>query len=89
MAREESLDCLLNLLGTPMHRAQVRKVILQLIEDDDTIISTTTFDKIDRILGIDREFGKQVIAYLATKGSQPAISERAQRLARREGITVT
>lgn len=88
MARQESLDCLLNLLGSPLHRAQVREVIWQLIKDDDAIIPTGTFDKIERILAIDRELGEQVIAYLATRGSQPAILERVQRVASREGITV-
>jgi len=88
MAREESLDCFLNMLRSPLHAARVREVIWKLIKDDDAIIPTTTFDKIERILAIDRELGEQVIAYLAASGSQPTILERAQRLARREGITV-
>lgn len=55
MARERSVDFLINMLARPNEKAKAEEVFLALISDPDEIIRVTTFDKAETLKG-NREF---------------------------------
>lgn len=83
VAKHDSLDCLCILLGLSTAKERAKVVIWRLLRDEDDIIRMTTFDKIDRILSIDRSFGMEIVSYLCTNEANSILKERASVVAER------
>ena len=65
IAREDSLDCLLVLLGIPECCERIMSIIASMVIDQDDIIRTTVFDKIDNIMDADPAFAYAIAEYVA------------------------
>lgn len=85
MAKEDSLDCLTILLKYKAHAERSKGMIRRLVNDSDEIISITTFDKIERILDVDADFGRDIVAEVLKKATHPKLIERARIIKARQG----
>ncbi len=79
IAKENCISRLLKLLKNPKYNIEVKDVIWSLLKDDDEIIRITTFDKIDEIFDIDRDFAKKIDEYLINNEKNEELKERALR----------
>jgi len=80
IANERSLECLVMLLKNRKHRNSIRKIIWKLISDNDDIIRITTFDKIDNILDVDKDYGLKIIKHLIENEVNTVLLNRAKRV---------
>lgn len=80
IAKEDSVDCLLDILRNKRLREKAKTIIWRLIKDSDDIIRIATFDKIEKILDIDRELGKEIVVYVANNDPDPILRRRSGNL---------
>lgn len=85
IAKEDSVECLITLLRDRRHSEKAKEIIWKLINDKDDIIRLATFDKIEKILEIDNEFGKKILQHIIKNNRHPKLVERAKTLTRRNG----
>ena len=78
MAKEDSLDCLVILLRYETHAQKAKSMIRRLVKDSDNIIKITAFDKIENILDVDMNFGRDVVEEVLLTATHPKLVERAQ-----------
>jgi len=83
IAKEDSVECLITLLRDRRHSEKAKEIIWKLINDEDDIIRLATFDKIEKILEIDNEFGKKILQHIIKNNHHPKLVERAKTLIRR------
>lgn len=83
IAKERSLECLVIMLKNRKHRDNVKKIIWKLIFDPDDIIRITTFDKIDNILDVDKQYGLKIINHIIKQERNNILSSRAKRVLER------
>jgi hypothetical protein len=83
IAKEDSIECLITLLRDRIHSEKAKEIIWKLINDEDDIIRLATFDKIEKILEIDNEFGKKILQHIIKNNRHPKLVERAKTLMRR------
>lgn len=84
IAKEDSVGCLIELLQDKRHFEKSKEVIWKLINDEDDIIRLATFDKVEKILDIDTEFGKKILQHVIEKNRHSKLVERAKTLMRRK-----
>lgn len=84
MAKEDSLDCLTTLLKYKAHVDRARNIIRKMVNDKDDIISITAFDKIEGILDIDADFGRNIVEEVLNKATHPKLLERARIISERK-----
>ncbi len=80
LAKERSLDCLVMLLKIKSLKTRVKEIIWKLIKDNDDIIRITTFDKIDNISDVDKEFALKIIRHISKNESNIILKDRAKRV---------
>lgn len=80
IAKELSLKCLVLLLKNRNYRNKANEIIWKLINDNDDIIRITTFDQIDNILDVDKDFGFQIIDYLSKNEKNEKLLNRVNRM---------
>lgn len=83
IAKEDSVECLITLLRDRRHSEKAKEIIWKLSNDEDDIIRLATFDKIEKILEIDNEFGKKILQHIIKNNRHPKLVERAKTLLRR------
>ncbi|MHA2219057.1 MAG: hypothetical protein ACXACY_24320 [Candidatus Hodarchaeales archaeon] len=79
IAKEQSLECLVLLLKNKNYRDRAKNIIWKLVKDYDDIIRITTFDKVDNILDIDKEFGLKIFEYLLSNEKNHMLMDRVKR----------
>lgn len=84
IAKEDSVECLISLLRGKQLCEKAKNMIWKLINDEDYIIRLATFDKIEKILDIDSEFGSKILQHVIEKNRHPKLVERAKNLLRRD-----
>jgi hypothetical protein len=84
IAKEDSVECLISLLQDRRLSEKTKETIWKLITDEDDIIRLATFDKIEKILDIDNEFGKRILKHIIEKNRHSKLVERAKALLRRD-----
>lgn len=84
IAKEDSVECLISLLRNKQLCEKAKNIIWKLINDEDLIIRLATFDKIEKILNIDSEFGSKILQHVSEKNRHPKLVERAKNLLRRD-----
>lgn len=80
IAKEDSVDCLIDILRDKRLREKAKTIIWRLIKDSDGIIRIATFDKIEKIIDIDHELGKEIVVYVANSDPDPILRRRAENL---------
>jgi len=80
IAKEDSVDCLIEILRDKRLYEKAKVIIWRLIKDLDVIIRIATFDKIERILDVDKELGKEIIIYVAENDPDQKLRLRAENL---------
>jgi len=83
IAKEDSVECLIDLLRDRRLSEKAKDIILRLINDKDDIIRLATFDKIEKIIDVDREFGRKLLQNIVDKNRHPKLVERAKNLLKR------
>lgn len=83
IAKEDSVECLIILLRDRKLFEKAKKIIWKLTNDEDEIIRLATFDKMEKILEIDNEFGKKILQHIIKNNRHPKLVERAKTLMRR------
>lgn len=83
IAKEDSVECLISLLRDRRNFEKAKKITWKLINDEDDIIRLATFDKIEKILEIDNDFGKKILQHIIKNNRHPKLVERAKTLTRR------
>ncbi|MBT9164930.1 MAG: hypothetical protein DDT23_00941 [candidate division WS2 bacterium] len=83
IAKEDSVGCLIELLQNKRHFEKSKEVIWKLINDEDDIIRLATFDKVEKVLDIDSEFGNKILQHVIEKNRHPKLVERAKTLMKR------
>ena len=84
IAKEDSVECLISLLRGKQLCEKAKNIIWKLINDEDYIIRLATFDKIEKILDINSEFGSKIIQHVIEKNRHPKLVERAKNLLSRD-----
>jgi len=84
IAKEDSVECLISLLQDRRLSEKAKETLWKLINDEDDIIRLATFDKIEKILDIDNEFGIKVLKHVVERNRHPKLVERAETLLRRD-----
>lgn len=84
IAKEDSVECLISLLQDRRLSEKAKETIWKLVNDEDDIIRLATFDKIEKILDIDTEFGRRILKHIIEKNRHPKLVERAETLLRRD-----
>lgn len=84
IAKEDSVECLISLLRGKQLCEKAKNMIWKLINDEDYIIRLATFDKIEKILDINSEFGSKILQHVIEKNRHPKLVERAKNLLRRD-----
>lgn len=84
IAKEDSVECLISLLRNKQLCEKAKNIIWKLINDEDYIIRLATFDKIEKILDINSEFGSKIIQHVIEKNRHPKLVERAKNLLSRD-----
>ncbi len=80
IAKEDSVDCLIDVLHDKNLCEKAKAIIWRLIRDLDGIIRIATFDKIEKILDVDKEFGDEIIVYVAENDPYQKLRLRAENL---------
>ena len=83
IAKKDSVECLITLLRDKRLFEKAKKIIWELTNDEDDIIRLVTFDKIEKILEIDNEFGKKILQHIVKNNRHPRLLERVKILMRR------
>ncbi|MEW6608904.1 MAG: hypothetical protein AB1414_15910 [bacterium] len=84
IAKEDSVECLIGLFRDRKHSEKAKKIIWRLIKDEDDIIRLATFDKIEKILDIDSDFGGEILQHIVEYNHHPRLVERAKTLLKRD-----
>lgn len=84
IAKGDSVECLTSLLHDRRHCEKAQEIIWKLINDEDDIIRLTTFDRIEKILDIDNEFGRKILQHVIERNRHPRLVERAKTLLMRD-----
>jgi len=84
IAKEDSVECLIDLLRDRRLSEKAKDIILKLINDKDDIIRLATFDKIEKIIDVDREFGRKLLQNIIDKNQHPKLVERAKNILKRD-----
>ena len=80
IAKENSIECLIHLLQDRKTSGKAKKIIWELVSDDDDIIRLATFDKAEKILDVDNEFGKRILEHIVERNGNSRLVERARTL---------
>lgn len=80
IAKENSMECLISLFQDWRCSGKAKEIIWKLISDEDDIIRLATFDKIEKILDIDNEFGKRILQHVVERNGNSKLVERARTL---------
>lgn len=80
IAKENSIECLIHLLQDRKTYGKAKKIIWELVSDDDDIIRLATFDKVEKILDVDNEFGKRILEHIVERNGNSRLVERARTL---------
>ncbi len=82
IAREHILECLTVLLASRTSPSRVRAgdLLLRLTSDPDDIIRITAFDKVPRIIDIDRDLGVSILKWIAKHETVDKLKQRARRV---------
>lgn len=83
VAKEDSVEYLISLLHDKQFSEKAKSIILKLINDRDETIRIATFDRIERILDIDIEFGRKILQNIIDKNQHPELIKRAKRVLER------
>lgn len=84
IAKEDSVECLISLMRDRKHYEKVKEIIWRLIKDEDDIIRLAIFDKIEKILDIDIDFGREILEHIVEYNRHPRLVERAKTLLKRD-----
>lgn len=79
IAKEDSIDCIINLCDHRNYEKKIKRVLWKLIHDKDDIIRITTFDRIEKILDKNKKLGKNIINEVKNDTNNK-LSKRAKRL---------
>ena len=77
IAKENSLSCLISLMLKSNYADTAKRIIWNLMTDNDLIIRQTAFDRMERILQIDNEFGLQILDQIRSQEKDNDILKRA------------
>jgi len=66
------------LLRYETHAQKAKSMIRRLVKDSDNIIKITAFDKIENILDVDMNFGRDAVEEVLLTATHPKLVERAQ-----------
>lgn len=77
IAKENSLSCLISLMLKSNYADTAKRIIWNLMTDNDLIIRQTAFDRMERILQIDNEFGLQILDQIRSQEKNNDILKRA------------
>lgn len=80
IAKEDSVDCLINILRDKRLSDKAMATIWKLIQDTDDTIRFATFDKIEKIMDVDNDLGKKIIKYVAQNDPDKKLVIRAENL---------
>jgi len=80
IAKENSIECLIHLLQDRKISGKAKEIIWKLVSDDDEIIRLATFDKVDKILDVDNDFGKRILEHIVERNGHSRLVERARTL---------
>ena len=84
IAKEDSVDCLIDILRDKRLHEKATTIIWRLIKDLDAIIRIAAFDKIEKIIDVDRELGKEIIVCVAKSDTDPILRKRAENLLKKK-----
>jgi len=84
IAKEDSVECLISLFRDKRLSERAKGIVWKLINDEDDVIRLATFDKIEKILDIESEFGNRILQHVAEKDRNPKLVERAKKLLSRD-----
>lgn len=84
IAKDDSVKNLFSLLQDRQLSEKAKETIWKLIKDEDDIIRLATFDMIEKILDIDREFGRTIIQHVIKRNRHPKLVKRAETLLLRD-----
>ena len=65
--------------------SRAQEIIWNLINDQNDTIRITAFDKIKKIIDVDKTFGYKILAHVIDKNQDPKVVERAKALKERVG----
>ena len=80
IAKEDNLDCLISLCKDKRCFLRTQSVIWKLMADDDEIIRLAAFDKIEKIISTDEEFGKRILLHIINYNHNSILVQRAKNL---------
>lgn len=80
IAKENSIECLISLLQDRRISEKAKEIIWKLVSDDDEIIRLATFDKVEKILDVNNEFGKRILEHIVERNGHSRLVERARTL---------
>lgn len=86
IAKEDYLACLIVLLRHQKYGERAKEIIWKLIKDSDVIIRVTAFDRIENILEVDEDFGRNIIRHVIDTDYHEKLVGRAKRIMARYGI---
>jgi hypothetical protein len=80
MAKENMIDCLINMLKRKDFYDIVKSIIWKIIKDKDIMVRRPAFDKISKIFEVDYEFGNSLVTYIIKHESDTSLLERAKNI---------
>jgi hypothetical protein len=83
IAKDDSVECLMCLCEDRKCILRAQDIIWQLMTDDDDIIRLAAFDKIEKILVTNKDFGRKVLNHIIKKNHNTKLVERAKILLQR------
>lgn len=78
ISKENNVECLLRLLQNRKYAPTARDILWSLINDKDSIIRETTFDNIEKILDIDKEFAYKILNRVIDMNLDSKVVRRAE-----------
>jgi len=83
IAKENSVEFIMSLFRNKKLSEKSKNMMLKLINDKDGTIRLAAFDKIEKILDIDRKFGESILRDIISKNQHPELIRRTERLLKR------
>jgi len=80
IAKEDSVECLISLLKDRRLSEKATETMWKLINDEDDIIRLATFDKVEKILDVKKDFGRRILQHIVERNRHPRLVERARAL---------
>lgn len=86
ISKEDSLECLLILLGYTNFKDKVVRIIWKLFRDEDDIIRITSFDKIENIMEVDKRLAIEILNHIISNEKNERLVHRAKNLVKSKDI---